>query len=239
MALNDAFEEVKQFKLDQLDPNNIGAWPVVIRGLVLALLALVVFGLGFFLVVKDQRKELAKQARVEVDLRGQYQQKAFEAHNIEALRHQSEELKESLKELTRQLPADTEVPSLLEDITNTALESNLKIESVDLRGEQESEIYVELPIEIKVEGSYHDLASFVSGVANLSRIVTLHNFTLDPRKGAEHLAMTIEAKTYRYRESEEETEAAAANAAAANAAADGAASSVPDAASATSTEAKP
>ena len=90
MALKDAWEEVKQFKLDQLDPNNIGAWPVAIKGLVLALLALVVLGLGFFLVVKDQRKELAKQVRTEVDLRGQFQQKAFEAHNIDALRHQSE-----------------------------------------------------------------------------------------------------------------------------------------------------
>ena len=217
MALKDAWEEVKQFKLDQLDPNNIGAWPLAIKGLVLGLLALIVLGLGFFLVVKEQRNVLAKKGREETDLRGQFQQKAFEAHNIDALRHQSEELEESLKELKRQLPVDTEVPSLLEDITNTALESNLKIESVDLRGEQESEIYVELPIEIKVEGSYHDLASFVSGVANLSRIVTLHDFTLDPRKGAEHLAMTIQAKTYRYRESEEETEAAAtaANAAAA------------------------
>ena len=235
MALKDAFEELKQFKLDQLDPNNIGAWPVAIKGLVLALLALVVLGLGFFLVVKEQRKELAKQARTEVDLRGQFQQKAFEAHNIDALRHQSEELEESLKELKRQLPQDTEVPSLLEDITNTALESNLKIESVDLRGEQESEIYVELPIEIKVEGSYHDLASFVSGVANLSRIVTLHDFTLEPRRGAEHLAMTIEAKTYRYRESEEETDAAAAAAAPA----DGAAAPAADAAGAAAAEAQP
>ncbi len=236
MALKDAWEEVKQFKLDQLDPNNIGAWPVAIKGLVLALLALVVLGLGFFLVVKDQRKELAKQARTEVDLRGQFQQKAFEAHNIDALRHQSEELEESLKELKRQLPQDTEVPSLLEDITNTALESNLKIESVDLRGEQESEIYVELPIEIKVEGAYHDLASFVSGVANLSRIVTLHDFTLEPRRGAEHLAMTMEAKTYRYRESEEATDAAAAAGAAS---ADGAAAPVADAAGAAPAEAKP
>ena len=234
MALKDAWEEVRQFKLDQLDPNNIGAWPVAIKGLVLALVALVVLGLGFFLVVKDQRKELAKQARAEVDLRGQFQQKAFEAHNIEALRHQSEELEESLKELKRQLPQDTEVPSLLEDITNTALESNLKIESVDLRGEQESEIYVELPIEIKVEGSYHDLASFVSGVANLSRIVTLHDFTLEPRQGAEHLAMTIEAKTYRYRETDEE---AATTAGAAPA--DGAAAPAADAASTGPTEAKP
>lgn len=200
MALRDRFQELQQFKFDQLDPNNIGAWPASIRALVLAIVALVVLGLGFTFVVSEKRKELAAKEAQEQTLRESFEQKAFEAHNIDALRRQSEELEESLKELKRQLPVDTEVPSLLEDITNTALESNLKIESVVLKPEVESEIYVELPIEVKVEGAYHDLAAFVSGVANLSRIVTLHDFTLEPKDGAEHLAMTIQAKTYRYRE---------------------------------------
>ncbi len=209
MALRDRIQELQQFKFDQLDPSNIGAWPAPIRGLVLALVALIVLALGFVFVVSEKRKELEAMEAQELSLRESYEQKAFEAHNIEALRRQSEELEESLKELKRQLPVETEVPSLLEDITNTALESNLKIESVALKPEVESEIYVELPIEVKVQGAYHDLASFVSGVANLSRIVTLHDFTLAPQDGPEHLAMTIQAKTYRYRESEEEAEATA------------------------------
>ena len=102
--------------------------------------------------------------------------------------------------LLRQLPTDTEVPGLLEDITRTALDNDLTIESIDLRQENKTEFYIELPIDVVVEGTYHKIGSFVSGVANLSRIVTLHDFSVEPTDSAPILRMKIVAKTYRYLE---------------------------------------
>ena len=102
--------------------------------------------------------------------------------------------------LLRQLPSDTEVPGLLEDITRTALDNELTIESIDLAPEKRTEFYVELPIAIVASGSYHDLGAFISGMAGLPRIVTLHDFVI--RAGADPsqpLSMNITAKTYRYK----------------------------------------
>ena len=104
--------------------------------------------------------------------------------------------------LLRQLPSDTEVPGLLEDITRTALDHELTIESITLQPERRTEFYVELPIDIVVGGDYHKISSFVSGVANLSRIVTLHDFKIAPASSPTDLKMTILAKTYRYLEDE-------------------------------------
>ena len=105
--------------------------------------------------------------------------------------------------LLKQLPSDTEVPGLLEDITRTAIDNELVIESIDLQPERRTEFYVELPIDIVVEGDYHKIGSFVSGVANLSRIVTLHDFDVKPESSVNHLKMSILAKTYRYLDEEE------------------------------------
>ena len=105
--------------------------------------------------------------------------------------------------LLRQLPSDTEVPGLLEDITLTALDNGLKILSVDLETERAAEVYVELPITVTVEGGYHQFGQFVSGVSSLPRIVTLHDFRIVPKTGPTDLTMTILAKTYRYLEEDE------------------------------------
>jgi len=107
-------------------------------------------------------------------------------------------MEETFGALLRQLPSDTEVPGLLEDITRTALDNELKIESISLQSERQTEFYVELPIDIVVEGDYHKIGSFVSGVANLSRIVTLHDFVIAPQNSSMELKMVIMAKTYRY-----------------------------------------
>ncbi len=106
--------------------------------------------------------------------------------------------------LVKQLPSDTEVPGLLEDITRTAIDNDLTIESIDLAQERITEFYAELPIDIIVEGDYHKIGSFVSGVANLSRIVTLHDFNITPSGSVQNLTMNIRAKTYRYLDDEED-----------------------------------
>ena len=202
MALRDAIEEVRKFPLDQLELSTVGSWPMLIKAGMVALAVLLISLLGYYFWITDKSAEFGKEKAKEATLKTQYEQKAFEAKNLDALRRQRDEAQASFGALLRQLPADTEVPGLLEDITNAALEANLKIESVDLQEERRAEFYIELPISIKVEGSYHDLGAFVSSVANLSRIVTLHDFSIVPKGGADHLAMTILARTYRYLDEE-------------------------------------
>ena len=134
-----------------------------------------------------------------------YEKKAFEAHNLDQFRKQLAEMEQTFGALLKQLPKDTEVPGLLEEITHTGLGSGLEFENIELRNEIEKEFYAELPINIQVIGDYHGFGSFVSGVASLPRIVTLHDFTVTrPSESNKELAalgllrMDITAKTYRY-----------------------------------------
>ena len=133
-------------------------------------------------------------------LKEQFSSKAFQAANLEAYKEQMQEMEVSFGSLLRQLQSDTEVPGLLEDITRTGLGSGLEFEEIKLLPEVAQQLYIELPIQIKVTGGYHDLATFVSGVASLPRIVTLHDFQLAPAsaESSSRLNMQIMAKTYRY-----------------------------------------
>ena len=204
MALQDTFDQLKNVDFNNLDINNIGSWPGVVKGLVMLLLFAIVIGVGYSLYITDKQDELARAEAEEQRLRKEYEDKAGQAANLEGYRKQKQEMEEAFGALLRQLPSDTEVPGLLEDITRTALDNELTIESIDLQPENKTEFYVELPIEVTVEGTYHKIGSFVSGVANLSRIVTLHDFSIKPDKDMPQLLrMEILAKTYRYLEETE------------------------------------
>ena len=203
MALEDTMRSLREFDLGNLDFDNVGSWPVLIKVLIwLALLSAVLVG-GYYYHIEDLQVQLAKVEETEVTLKKDFEKKAFEAANLEAYRQQMAEMEESFGALVSQLPSDTEVPGLLEDITNKGLLNGLEIASIDLQPEQAKEFYVELPIAIVASGSYHDLGAFVSGMAGLPRIVTLHDFqiTADP-KNPNSLDMVILAKTYRYKEEE-------------------------------------
>lgn len=202
MALQDTLDQFKNFDVNDLDPNNIGAWPGAIKAIILVLVFGVVIGLGYSLYLTDKQTALEKSEQQEVKLRKEFEKKAERARNLDAYMKQKEEMQATFGALLRQLPSDTEVPGLIEDITRTALDHELKIEEIELKSERKTEFYVELPIEITVEGGYHKIGAFVSGVANLSRIVTLHNFNIEPAGSARNLKMTILAKTYRYLEDE-------------------------------------
>ena len=152
---------------------------------------------GYFLYLTDKQDLLAKVEAKELDLKKEYEDKAAQSANLEEYRQQKVEMEATFGTLLRQLPSDTEVPGLLEDITLSALQHNLKIGSIELQAESQAEFYIELPININVEGAYHDMGAFVSSVASLSRIVTLHDFTILPIGNA-NLRMSIVAKTYRY-----------------------------------------
>jgi len=202
MALMDSLKQLQGLELSDLDINNIGSWPAAIKGIIMVLLLAAVVGAGYYLHLTEKRVTLARVQGEEQTLRREFEDKSQQAANLDIYRQQKVEMEETFGTLLRQLPSDTEVPGLLEDITRAALDNELKIESITLQAEKPSQFYVELPIDISVEGNYHRLGQFVSAVANLSRIVTLHDFTIAPQQRAEGLKMTIQAKTYRYLEEE-------------------------------------
>lgn len=203
MALQDSLEQLRNLDTSELDINNLGSWPSVVKGLILLLALGLVLGLGYSLYLTDIGNNIERSELKHKELRTDYEAKYFKAANLDAYRQQKKEMQDTFGELVRQLPADTEVPGLIEDITRAALDNSLTIESIKLQEERITEFYVELPIAITVMGDYHMLGSFVSGAANLSRIVTLHDFDIAPTEGQNMLRMTIQAKTYRYLDQEE------------------------------------
>lgn len=200
MSLNDSLESLRQIDLNDLDFNNVGSWPAAVKFIAGALLLVVVVALGYNFHLKDLQASLEGKQAEELVLKEQFSSKAFQAANLDAYKEQMQEMEVSFGALLKQLPSDTEVPGLLEDITRTGLGSGLEFEEIKLLPEVAQQFYIELPIQITVVGAYHDLATFVSGVASLPRIVTLHDFDLVPANdsGSSKLRMSILAKTYRY-----------------------------------------
>ena len=195
MAFEDTMRSVREFDIGDLDFDNVGSWPTPIKGLVWLLLLIGVLVGGYYYHVQDLQLQLAKSEASEVKLKKDFEKKAFQAANLEAYRQQMAEMEESFGALVSQLPSDTEVPGLLEDITNKGLLNGLDIASIDLQREMAKEFYVELPIAISATGSYHDLGAFISGMASLPRIVTLHDFRISELKGDSNaLQLNIIAK---------------------------------------------
>jgi len=194
-----------QSSLESLDRDNIGSWPLIVR-CIIWVLVLIVGGAGvYWFFLKPSLEELGKKQDEEVVLIDQFKAKASDAANLEELQEQMKEMKKTFGALLRQLPEDTEVPGLLEDISQLGIDSGLEFEAIQLGRENVKEFYAELPIDIRVRGGYHAIATFVSGVSALPRIVTLHNYTLTPTKsGSDDLGMVITAKTYRYSANQDE-----------------------------------
>ncbi|MBK5352972.1 type 4a pilus biogenesis protein PilO [Pseudomonas sp. TH41] len=200
MSLSNGFEALRKIDLNDLDTNNIGSWPPAIKALAGVLLMILVLALGYSFSTSDLESQLDQKREEESTLKEQFANKAHMAANLELYTQQMKEMENSFGVLLRQLPSDTEVPGLLEDITRTGLGSGLEFEEIKLLPEVTQQFYIELPIQITVTGAYHDLATFVSGVAGLPRIVTLHDFDIAPASpdGGPKLRMNILAKTYRY-----------------------------------------
>lgn len=200
MSLNDSLESLRQIDLSDLDFNNVGSWPAAVKFIAGVLLLVAIAALGYNFHLKDLQIQLEGKQAEEIALKEQFSSKAFQAANLDAYKEQMQEMEVSFGALLKQLPSDTEVPGLLEDITMTGLGSGLEFEEIKLLPEAAQQFYIELPIQITVVGTYHDLATFVSGVASLPRIVTLHDFNLVPASGdsSSKLRMSILAKTYRY-----------------------------------------
>ncbi|MBV7561118.1 MULTISPECIES: type 4a pilus biogenesis protein PilO [unclassified Pseudomonas] len=200
MSLNDSLASLRKIDFNDLDLNNIGSWPAPVKVIAGVLAVVLVLVLGYNFHLKDLQSDLERLQADEGTLKQQFSTKAFQAANLEAYREQMKEAEVSFGALLKQLPSDTEVPGLLEDITRIGLDSGLEFEEIKLLPEVTQQFYIELPIQIKVVGGYHDLATFVSGVASQPRIVTLHDFELVPaeKESTSKLRMSVLAKTYRY-----------------------------------------
>ena len=204
MALADTLRSLNELDLADLDFENVGSWPAPVKIFAGFMLLVLLLLAGYYYHIEGLQLRLQEAEARELDLRRDFERKAFEASNLEAYKAQLVEMEESFGALVSQLPSDTEVPGLLEDITNKGEMNGLIINSIDLLEEQPQEFYIELPIEINAIGSFHDLGAFISGMAGLPRIVTLHDFDIEADGDATHqLQMNILAKTYRYRDDEE------------------------------------
>jgi len=201
MAMQGLLEELKGFDINELDLDNIGVWPRLIKFIVWLIVFIAVLFGGYHYIISDVEAELKTVKNKEQSLKQEFQRKAHKAKNLEAYRKQMEEMAQSFDALVSQLPSDTEVPGLLEDITNKGVDNGLEISSIKLQPERVQEYYIELPITISVKGSYHDFGAFVSGIASLPRIVTLHDFKVKAESDGD-LSMTITARTYRYKDIE-------------------------------------
>ncbi len=203
MAFEDTMRSLREFDVNDLDFENAGSWPFPIKLLIWVVILVGALAFGYYYHIEDLQVSLDGERKKEEQLKKEFEDKAFRAANLDAYRQQMRDMEESFGALVSQLPSDTEVPGLLEDITNKGLLNGLNIGTIDLLPEQAKEFYIELPIAIVATGSYHDLGAFISGMAALPRIVTLHDFQISaPGGDANKLQMSITAKTYRYRDDE-------------------------------------
>ena len=205
MAFADKIEELQsQFQsIDwgEIRGDNFGSWPYPVKAMACIVTLVAIIIAGYFLLIEDLEIQKERVVREEAQLKSDYKNKAYDAANLEVYRQQMKEMSESFEAMVSQLPSDTEVPGLLEDITSKGVSAGLTFESIQLESEQRKEYYIQLPISIEAEGSYHDMGAFASGVASLPRIVTLSDFSIEPTKessGSTRLKFSVKAHTYRY-----------------------------------------
>jgi len=198
-----------QFK--NVDWQDIGRWPLVVRASAIGtwLIAAVLL-LGYLFVVNGQWPQLDQERKRQDDLWAEFLRKQSKAANFDAYKAQLKEMEKSFGAMLRQLPGKTEVPSLLVDISQTGLAAGLDEKLFQPAAEVKREFYAELPIKIRLTGSYHELGNFVSGIAALPRIVTLHDIQIKPaeKDSYDDLVLDVTAKTYRYLEDDESAAAA-------------------------------
>jgi type IV pilus assembly protein PilO len=202
-------------ELQTLDPQNPGAWPLYARIGAAVLAALVILGAAGYFLIKPSLENLEREERTEVQLRQEFETKQRKVAALDAYRAQLAEMERSFGAMLRQLPSRTEVANLLNDISQTRVASSLEEELFRPSGEVPKEFYAELPNQIIVIGSYHQMGEFVSGIAALSRIVTIESGDIKAATAARGgrgatailssgpLRMEAVAKTYRYLDDEE------------------------------------
>ena len=193
-------------ELQSLDVNDIGRWPLVFRVAVIVLVFVAVTFAGiWFTIVKDKAPVLQRAEAEEQELRVTFENKQRKAANYDAYKAQLAQIEQSFGTMLRQLPGETEIPSLIVDISQTGLAAGLQEKLFQPQAEVPRDFYAEKPIKIRLTGGYHEMANFVSGIAALPRIVTLHDINISPeeKNSFDTLSLEVTAKTYRYIEEAE------------------------------------
>ena len=194
---------VEELKI--LDINDVGRWPLVFRAAVILITFVVVAGFGvYWTIIQDKAPQLQRAQDDEATLRVTFENKQRKAANYDDYKSQLSLMEQSFGTMLRQLPGETEIPSLIVDVSQTGLASGLQEKLFQPQPEIPKDFYAEKPIKIRLSGGYHEIANFVSGVAALPRIVTLHNINITPedRDRFDNLSIEVTAKTYRYLDEE-------------------------------------
>lgn len=192
-------------ELKSLDANDVGRWPFVFRAGVIAIVFVIVVGAGvYYTIIEDKAPALERVKQEEVTLRDVFKNKQRKAVNFQAYKTQMDQMLQSFGTMLRQLPGQTEIPSLIVDISQTGLAAGLQEKLFLPQPEIPRDFYAEKPITISLSGGYHEIANFVSGIAALPRIVTLHDINISPENPSNYdlLTLQVTAKTYRYIEEE-------------------------------------
>jgi type IV pilus assembly protein PilO len=199
--VQDIQDQFQSIDWGNIRPDNVGSWPIFVKIIAWVVLLVAIIAGGYYLIIAELQEEEKRIVAEEERLKQDFKRKAVDASNLQAYRQQMEEMSESFDAMISQLPSETEVPGLLEDITAKGVSSGLEFDSIQLKGEQKKEFYIQLPISIKSKGTFHDMGSFVGGVASLPRIVTLSDFSIKVSGGQRDnskLQFDVLAHTYRY-----------------------------------------
>lgn len=194
---------MKMSDLNNLSLDNIGSWPLPVKVVGAVLVFVAIVGAGWYYDIKDLQITLEDVRKKEGDLKLSFESKQKKAANLPALKQQLEDIKETFGDLLKRLPNKTEVAELLVDISQQGLGAGLEFDLFKPGNEQPADFYVELPIQIRVVGDYHEFGTFISGISDLPRIVTSHDIKITPAETGGRLILETTAKTYRYIDEEE------------------------------------
>ena len=206
---------VEQFfqQFNTLDMNNYGSWPLSVKIICWIFIFLAVLALGYFVVIRSQLEAIANAQAKEQSLLNEFKEKDSKLRNLQQYQTQLQEMEANFNQQLEQLPKETEIPSLVEDINLTGVNSGLKFKNIRLENEVKQELFIEQPISIEATGDYHAFGAFTTGIAALPRIVTLHDFTVEAKQDTEKksdipvINYTVKAKTYRYVGADEQADA--------------------------------
>jgi len=208
MTFQEFIDGFRRFDYNNPDFENMGSWPLGIKLVTLTILVVAIIGGFYYFAIMKSYDMLEREQSQESSLKDEFRNKAFRVANLDALKAQLADMEETFGTLLDQLPDETEMPGLLDDISTTGTQSGLEIDRITPSRDVVQEFYIETPIDISVRGSYHEMGSFVSAMSAIPRIVTLHDFDIDTQnqsRGASNqgeqdapLRMIIQAKTYRY-----------------------------------------
>ena len=208
MTFQEFIDGFRRFDYNNPDFENMGSWPLGIKLVTLSILVVAIVGCFYYFAIMKSYDMLEREQSQESSLKDEFRNKAFRVANLDALKAQLADMEETFGTLLNQLPDETEMPGLLDDISTTGTQSGLEIDRITPNKDVVQEFYIETPIDISVRGSYHEMGNFVSAMSAIPRIVTLHDFEIETQNRSRRqssqdeqvapLRMRIQAKTYRY-----------------------------------------